>query len=198
VLVGHSSGGALALAYAARHPTGVRGLVLVDAAAGGERSKDGFERAQARFVQVLSWPVVQPLADLTFSGLVRKASAEQGDDAAFDPDPVDPGHKQRLLAINMQHEDLDAFAAERLEADDVIPKLNKRLTTIETPAVVIHGVSDKLVTPSHGRELAKALPHARLVLVQGGHMAPYTHPAVVASAVRELLRRTAPRTTPAS
>jgi pimeloyl-ACP methyl ester carboxylesterase len=186
VLVGHSYGGTLALAYAQRRPQAVRGLVLVDAAAGGERT-GGFERAQARFVQVLSWPIVQPIADVTFSQLVRTASAKQGDAQAFDPGDVDPAHERRLLALNMRHEDLDAYAGEEHEANDVFKRLDAQLATIEAPTVVIQGAGDKLVTAGHGRRIAATLPHARLVTVSGGHMAPYVHPAVVAAATRDLL-----------
>jgi pimeloyl-ACP methyl ester carboxylesterase len=186
VLVGHSYGGTLSLAYAERSPQDVRGLVLVDAAAGGEHSA-AFQRAQSRFVQMLSWPVVQPIADVTFSQLVRTASAKQADSAAFDPDEVDPAHEHRVLALNMQHDDLDAFAGEQLHADDVIADVDKRLATLQTPAVVIQGAEDRFVKPEHGRRLAAMLPHARLVMVAGGHMAPYVHPAVVAAAVREQL-----------
>jgi pimeloyl-ACP methyl ester carboxylesterase len=186
VLVGHSYGGTLALAYAERRPENVRGLVLVDAAAGGERT-GGFERAQASFVQFLSWPVVQPIADVTFSQLVRTASAKQGDAQAFDPGDVDPTHEQRLLAHNMRHEDLDAYAGEEHEANDVFERVDARLATIDVPAVVIQGAGDKLVTADHGRRIAATLPHARLVMVGGGHMAPYVHPGVVAAATRKLL-----------
>jgi pimeloyl-ACP methyl ester carboxylesterase len=186
VLVGHSYGGTLALAYAERRPRAVRGLVLVDAAAGGERT-GGLERAQAHFVQFLSWPVVRPIADATFSQLLRTASVKQGDAQAFDPGDVDPAHEQRLLALNMRHEDLDAYAGEEHEANDVFDHLDPRLATVTAPAVVIQGAGDKLVTADHGRKIAATLPHARLVMVSGGHMAPYVHPAVVAAAVRELL-----------
>jgi pimeloyl-ACP methyl ester carboxylesterase len=188
VLVGHSYGGTLALAYAEQRPQDVRGLVLVAAAAGGEHS-DAFQRAQSRFVQFLSWPVVQPIADVTFSQLVRTASAKAADTAAFDPDEVDPSHEERVLALNMQHSDLDAYAGEQLAADDVIADVDEGLADVQTAAVVIQGAKDQFVKPEHGRKIAATLPDSRLVMVSGGHMPPYVHPAVVAAAARDMLAR---------
>jgi pimeloyl-ACP methyl ester carboxylesterase len=183
VLAGHSYGGTLALAFAAHRPERVRGIVLVDAAAGGVRS-DAFKRTQSRLVQGLSWPVVQPLADATFSQAIRTASAKMGAAEAFDPDPVQPAYEQRLLARSMRHEDLDAYAAEQLASDDVIADVDRQLTKITTPTIVIQGEDDQLVAAEHGRRIAAALPHARYVPVPGGHMVPLVHPDVVAKAAR--------------
>ena len=188
VLVGHSYGGTIALAFAARRPERVQGMVLVDAAAGGVHS-NAFARLQSRLVQGLSWPVVQPLADATFSQSIRTASAKMGAAEAFDPDPVQPAYEQRLLARSMRHEDLDALAAERLASDDVIADVDRQLPKIATPTIVIQGKDDQLVAAEHGRRIAAELPHARYVQVSGGHMVPLVHPDVVAKAARECAAR---------
>lgn len=188
VLVGHSYGGTMALAYAARRPERVQGLVLVAAAAGGLQS-DFMGRAQSRMVQVLSWPVVQPLSSVTFSQAMRTASAKSGAADAFDPDPVQSAYEQRLLATSMRNEDLDAFAGEHLASDDVIADVDRQLPTIAIPSIVVQGDGDRSVPAKHGRRIADELPNARYVPVRGGHMVPLVHPDVVAEAARECARR---------
>ncbi len=185
IIVGHSYGGAIALALAERHASTIHGLVLVDAAAACTRNSF-YQRSQAHLVQFLGLPVVRQIAHATFSQLLLKVSADMGDSEAFDPAPVDPSHRKRVLAINMTHGNLTAWAGETLAANGVIANLNRALGQVQTPAVVIQGESDRLVKPACGRRLAALLPQARLEMVRGGHMAPYTHPATVAAAVTAL------------
>lgn len=189
VLVGHSYGGTISLAYAERHPGAVRGLVLVDAAAGDcARHDNAFTRAQARFIQAIELPVIAQVADLTFSQLVRTASAEPAEKEAFSPAPVNPKHRHRVLAINLKHGNLEAYAGEILHANKEIDGVNRGLGSLRVPTVVIQGAQDKLVKPQCGRSIAASVPGAKLQMAPGGHMAPYTHPQAVAAAASALSR----------
>jgi pimeloyl-ACP methyl ester carboxylesterase len=187
VIVGHSYGGAVALGFAERYPSEVRGLVLVDAAAAGTHP-GSFERLQAHLVKVLQLPVIRQVVNATFGQLLLTVSAEQGDSEAFHPNPVVAAHRRRVLAINFTHGNLEALAGERLAAGGVVDRIDRSLSDIHLPAVVIQGDDDQLVKPLYGRRLARELPDARLVMVSGGHMVPYTHPSVIAEAVQSVLK----------
>lgn len=187
ILVGHSYGGSISLAYAEHYPGAVKGMVLVDAAAGHcSRHDNAFTRAQARFVQAIELPVIAQIADVTFSQLVRKVSSEPEEKEAFDPAPVNQKHRHRVLAITLKHGNLEAYAGEILHADKEIDGVDLGLAGIRVPTIVIQGAQDKLVKPECGRSIAASVPGAQLRMVPGGHMAPYTHPAAVAAAVQAL------------
>jgi pimeloyl-ACP methyl ester carboxylesterase len=185
ILVGHSYGGTISLGFAERYPGDVRGLVLVDAAAAGQKVGN-LTDVQAHAVKLLQLPIIRQVANATFGQLLLTVSANMGDSEAFHPLPVVAAHRHRLLAINMTHGNLQAWAGETLAANGVIAQIDKHLGEIRVPAIVIQGDDDELVKPIYGRRLAAELPDSRLVMVYGGHMQPYDHPATIAAAVASL------------
>lgn len=185
ILVGHSYGGTISIGFAERYPSEVSGLVLIDAAAAGQHLGT-FGRAQAHLVKFLQLPVIRQVANATFGQLLITVSVNQAEAEAFHPRPVIAAHHRRVLAINMTHGNLLAWAGESLAANGVIAQIDRRLGSIHVPAIVIQGDGDELVAPAHGRRLAASLPGARLLMVHGGHMQPYDHPAKIAAAVASL------------
>ena len=71
----------------------------------------------------------------------------------------------------------------------------KRLKRISAPTVVIHGKDDRLVAPSGGKATAKAIPGARLVMVDNmGHDLPRpVWPKIIDAIVANTERATAPK-----
>ncbi len=53
---------------------------------------------------------------------------------------------------------------------------------------MIQGEQDELVNRATAASLAAALPHAGCVMLYGGHMQPYDHPAAIAAAVQQASR----------
>jgi pimeloyl-ACP methyl ester carboxylesterase len=183
VIAGHSYGGTLALGYAAKYPKETHSIVLVDAAAPPD-DVSAFTKVQAQLVKVLQVPVIKQVADATFSQALRTSSADSGDKVAFDPNPVNPEHKKRLLELNMQSDDLKAYAGEILNLGDVFNSLDPKIKTIKTRAFIIQGREDKDVEPQTATTLKSELPHSSLLMLSGGHMQPYVHPREVASQIK--------------
>jgi pimeloyl-ACP methyl ester carboxylesterase len=70
----------------------------------------------------------------------------------------------------------------------------KLLRHVSAPTVVIHGTRDKLVHPSGGRATAKAIPAARLLMVEGmGHDLPQGAWPQVIGAIVDNAARAVPR-----
>ncbi|HKP91846.1 MAG TPA: alpha/beta hydrolase [Thermoleophilaceae bacterium] len=70
---------------------------------------------------------------------------------------------------------------------------SERLREFDRPALVVWAKEDRVMPPEHGRRLAELLPQGRLVEVDDSYtLIPIDQPAVLAGAIREFVRETAP------
>ena len=153
VLVGFSEGGPLALSFAVRWGTRVRGLALVGAFARMKAAPDhprGWsdgEIAALRAYVERSWgtgatmAALVPARHLTDRVRAWAARAEQ--------EGASPGAALDLLEMNLA---LDVRAL---------------LPGVRAPTVVLHATGDRVVRVENGRGLAAGVPDARLVEVPG-------------------------------
>jgi len=66
---------------------------------------------------------------------------------------------------------------------------SSRVSGIQKPTLVVHGLEDKLIPPGNGRALASRIPGSELVLLEGvGHLPPIESPAELAARVDRFLR----------
>jgi 3-oxoadipate enol-lactonase len=68
------------------------------------------------------------------------------------------------------------------------------LAEISVPTLIVVGESDVLTPPSESREMATAIPNARLVTIPGaGHLTPMESPVEVARALGDFFSETLAR-----
>lgn len=183
VLVGHSYGGALALAWALDHPDDVTALGVVSGASmdwGG--SLDALYRLGA--TRGLGFLMSQ-LAPFTAERVVVEKLA-----GVFHPDPVPERYRAAAgveLALRPATFRLNARQIATLHAQIVARAPD--YPRIACPVAVIHGEADRVLPASiHARPLAERLAQASLTLIpNAGHMPHHAHAERVAAAILDML-----------
>lgn len=188
LLVGHSLGGAVALAAALAAPGRIGGLMLLaPLTQPQDEVPEAFRRLQRD--SALSRKLVARTVGVPMGRLTSKPNLQM----IFAPDPVPDDFGTRgggLLALrpgNLEAAMYDIFAA-RDDMDAIVPRYRE----LKLPVSILFGRGDNLLDPElHGRRTAGAIAGGAFELIEGGHMLPVTHPEACARAVRATLARIA-------
>ena len=167
-LAGHSQGAIVCLEIMRRAPERVTRLALVNASArpADDESLRAWEQMRVRAEEGRFEELVPEFAKETMPG----------------PD-VERALRQRVeeMARRIGRDGL----LRQLAAQRTRPDSRPSLTSIACPTLVIAGGRDQICPPELQREMAAAIPGARLELIeQCGHMAPLERPDVVARLLR--------------
>ena len=69
------------------------------------------------------------------------------------------------------------------------PSLLGRLGSVRVPVLVVWGAADRIYPPEHGEAFAKAIPGARLVVLdEAGHLPQLEAPSALLAAVLDFAR----------
>jgi pimeloyl-ACP methyl ester carboxylesterase len=186
VLVGHSLGGAVALAIALDHPDCAGVVALISPATHPVAAPPAVFRVLAirspalrRFV---AWTLATPAGLLARNWTVRQV---------FAPEPAPPDFATAgggLLALrpsNVYASSSDMIAAITLQDD--IENMTRRYGSLRMPVGILFGRSDPILDyREQGEAMKKKLPSLDLEMVDGGHMLPVTQPDVVAGFIRRM------------
>jgi pimeloyl-ACP methyl ester carboxylesterase len=184
-LLGHSFGGALALAWALRHPEDVAGLLVLSGAAMDWGGGLGplYRWGGAPLLRQIASHVARAVPERVIAATLNEL---------FHPDPVPPRYREEggiELALRPRTFRTNFAAMNRLHAQ--IVGMQPRYGQILCPVEIVHGVEDRVVPAEiHAKPLARLLPRAELTLMPGtGHMPHHTRAAEVSAAVDRLLAR---------
>ena len=161
ILAGHSNGGRIAIAYAAKNPPALKKLILIDAA--GIVHNEPLLRAKRKIFGAISKigkPLSRiPLLDKVYHKLIG------ANDYGRAPENMKETMKNLILV-------------------DLLPNLSK----ISVPTMILWGEDDKATPVSDAILMEEHIPNAELFIIPvTGHSPHKTHPAVVAENISDFV-----------
>jgi len=177
LVVGHSLGGAVALALALDHPAKVGGLALLAPLTQAvEAIPQAFKALAIQSTaarRLVAWTLAAPLGRL---------SGEQARRTIFGPEPVPEGFEiAGGAALTLRPSAFEAAAADVAASAREMAALAGRYAELSLPVGILFARGDQILPFAlHGEQTAAAMSPAELTLIDGGHMFPVTQPDLTA------------------
>jgi pimeloyl-ACP methyl ester carboxylesterase len=186
IVLGHSYGGAVALAWAVTRPDHIAALVDVAGAA------KPWDTGLSTYYRVFSHPVLGPLVIPLLTAFVPDSRVEEAVQEIFMPQEPPAGYMDHIGAgLTLRRHSLRANALQRANLLSEIEALHPRYAEITVPVEIVHGTADTTVGVSiHSEPLAAQIKDAHLTVLDGiGHMPHHSAPEAVIAAIHRAATR---------
>lgn len=185
VLLGHSWGGAVAVAYALNHPQDLIGIVPLGAAT------HPWPGGVAWYHRLVRTPVLGDVFLNTAMVPVAQLLRGPGIAGTFEPQAAPSGYGEAIgLDLVFRPASFAANSADVSHLKAALARMAPRYREIRVPTIIIHGGGDRTVGfKLHAEPLHAAVAGSELIrLRQTGHMPHHARPDIVADAVARLAR----------
>ena len=182
LVVGHSLGGAVALAMALGHPGKIGGLALL------APLTQPIEAVPQVFKALdLSSPIARTVLAWTLAAPAGRLGADAANAQVFGPEPVPADFETRGgAALTLRPEAFVAACGDVEAARGEMSGIAARYGELAIPVGIMFAAGDLLLDPSvHGLPTVAAIKGAEFKMIDGGHMFPLTQPQVTADWIME-------------
>ncbi len=186
LILGHSYGGAVAMAWAVHHPEEVRGLLML---AGVSHPWKGDLK---RWYQVTNSWAGRNLLIPTLSAFATQKRIIDTLEGIFTPDPVPEGYMDHI-GVNLSKTKHTLHATTQ-QVNDLKPHIIAQAplyNDLTIPIESVHGAADETVPlETHAEPLEARVPSNTLTVLEGvGHMPHHTDEPAVLAAIDRLAKR---------
>ncbi|MFN3273722.1 MAG: alpha/beta fold hydrolase [Paracoccus sp. (in: a-proteobacteria)] len=186
VLVGHSYGGAVAMAWALADPDGPAAIVQL---AGATHPWPGelegwYPFITSRFGRSTAVPAITAFAPL--------GRADEVIERIFAPQSAPPGYADHVGAgLSLRRDSLSANARQVMALKPYLEQMAPLYPRLRQPIEIVHGDADTTVgLEFHARRMEAEVPGARLTVLPGvGHMPHHAAPDQVVAAIHRAAAR---------
>jgi pimeloyl-ACP methyl ester carboxylesterase len=182
LVVGHSLGGAVALAMALGHPGKIGGLALLAPLTQPiEAVPEVFKALDLRS------PIARTVLAWTLAAPAGRLGADAANAEVFGPEPFLADFETRGgAALTLRPAAFVAACGDVEAARSEMAGIAARYGELTIPVGIMFANGDLLLDPSvHGPPTVAAIKGAELKLIEGGHMFPLTQPKVTADWIME-------------
>ncbi|MCW1933362.1 alpha/beta fold hydrolase [Pararhodobacter zhoushanensis] len=185
LVLGHSYGGAVALAWALQNQRDTAGLVLVAAAS------EPWEGGLSFWYGLNETPLGTP-ARAIVTAFATESAINAALDKVFEPDSVPAGYSEEFgVGLSLRRESQENNNRQVNALRDYIVQMQPDYPSLTLPIEMLHGDADTIVgLDIHSRRFVGEVASANLTVIPGaGHMLHHTHPQAVIDAINRVRRR---------
>ncbi len=182
IVVGHSLGGAVAMAWALADPDALAGAVVISGVT------TPYEGAAQLFGGLGVAELAMSLYAEYLKSTVEDGGVERFVRRVFKPQIPPPGYVEYVGGpLALRRSTLDANIEDIATLNQALTAMAPDYPGLKVPVEILHGDEDFISLEKQAAPLAEALPNARLTVLKGvGHMAHHAAPDALAAALRRL------------
>jgi pimeloyl-ACP methyl ester carboxylesterase len=188
ILVGHSWGASLALAYALRYQEDLSSMILLAPAAYAEKVQ-----IEWWMTALLRPPVIGDVSLAVGKLFFGKHMLKKELERAFYPQPVPDDYLKSANALWLGRKQLRSYLEDESKLNASLEPLSRRYSEIHIPVIIVTGDSDRIVSrQENAYRLKAAISQSQLVeLKHTGHEIPQTDPQSIRNALALISSSTA-------